>query len=77
VTLRGSNLRSGLQLWLGNQRISGVSVDAEATTATFTVPATLPPGAYPLYLAAAGSANTIYAGILYVGEQLWLPFIGR
>ena len=77
VTLRGINLRNGLQLWLGRHAVSGLAVDEATATVTFDLPANLAPGTYPLYLAAAGSSQRSYGGTIFIGTPLWLPVITR
>lgn len=77
VTARGLNLRPGLQLRLGQTVIGDVQVDETGSSAVFTVPRTLGPGAYPLYVTAAGQSHPSYGGLLWVGEQVWLPNVAR
>lgn len=77
VTARGLNLRPGLQLRLGQTVIGDVQVNENGDSAVFTVPRTLGPGAYPLYVTAAGQSHPSYGGLLLVGEQVWLPNVAR
>jgi len=77
VIAHGHNLRPGLQLHLGQTAIGDVQVEESGRRATFTVPRTLGPGAYPLYVTAAGQSHPSYGGLLFVGEQVWLPHVAR
>ncbi|MCB0112057.1 MAG: hypothetical protein KDE53_39310, partial [Caldilineaceae bacterium] len=77
IVLQGQNLRSDMTVHLGKTPITGVTADESAGTATLSLPASLSPGVYPLYLTAAGSAYPTYGGTIYVGQQQWLPFVAR
>ena len=73
--LQGQNLRSDMTVRLGKTPLTGVTADESAGTATLSLPASLSPGVYPLYLTAAGSAYPTYGGTIFVGRQVWLPTI--
>lgn len=77
VLLHGRNLRAGMAIRLGNENVGNVTVDEGAGTAVISIPSTMSPGVYPIYLTAGGSAYPVYSGTIFVGEQLWLPIIAR
>jgi hypothetical protein len=74
ITLTGLNFMPGATVRVGT--VAWAVISAETTTLTAAMPATMPPGLYPVFVRNPGGEEAAWAW-LQVGERLLLPVIAR
>ncbi|MCB0064603.1 MAG: hypothetical protein KDE19_20915, partial [Caldilineaceae bacterium] len=76
VIITGENFMATAQVRLGETLLLGME-RLDAQHLRVTIPATIPPGRYPLWVQNSSAAPRAYAGQLQVGQPFYLPIIRR